>query len=95
MGNGAVVHRRQPCPYCCGGQLWMLTRGFFGSGITEGLVRRLWEPRVMQLDRVWEVWVRVPPSLHWARRRWWLVGSTVLSAWVCGEGRQSMTASAM
>ena len=34
MGYGAPVHRRRPCPYCCGGQLWMVTRGFFGCGST-------------------------------------------------------------
>ena len=95
MGYGALMHRRRLCPYCCGGQLWMVTRGFFGCGITEGVVRRLWEPWVMRLDRVWEMWVRLPPSKCWARRRWRLVGSSVLMAWVCGDGRRRMTANAM
>ena len=36
----------------------------------------------MQLDRVWEVWVCLPPPLYWARRRWRLSGSSVLSACV-------------
>ena len=32
--------------------LWTEARGFFGCGITGDLLRRLWEPGVMQLDRV-------------------------------------------
>ena len=75
MGCGAPMHRRRPCPYCCGGRLWMVILGFFGCGITGDLVRRLWEPRVMQLDRVWEVWVRFPPSLYFARQRSRLMGA--------------------
>ena len=73
----------------------MVTREFFGDGITEGLVWRLWEPGVTRLDRVWEVWVRLPPSLCWARRRWRLVGSSVPMAWVCGHDRRRMTANAI
>ena len=73
----------------------MVTREFFGCGITEDVVERLWEPGVMLLDRVWEVWVRLPPSLYWARQWWRLVGSSILSAWVCGDGGRRMTANAM
>ena len=65
------MRRRQPCPYCCGGQLWRATRGFFGCGITEEVVRARWGLGVMQLDRVWEMWVRLPPSLCWTQRRGW------------------------
>ena len=95
MGYGAPVRRRRPCPYCCGGQLSMVTRGFFGCGITEGMMRRQWEPGVMRLDRVWDMWVRLPPSLCWTRRQRWLLVSNVLLAWVCGDGRRRMTANAM
>ena len=35
----------------------------FGCGITGDLVRRLWDSGVMLLDRVWEEWVCLPPSL--------------------------------
>ena len=63
MGCGAPMHRRRPCPCCCGWWLWTVTRGFFGCGITEDLVRRLWESGVMLLDRVWEEWACLPPSL--------------------------------
>ena len=48
----------------------------------------------MQLDGVWEMWVRLPPSQYWARQRWRLVGSSVLMAWVCGDGSRRMTANA-
>ena len=48
----------------------------------------------MQLDRVREVWVRLPPSLCWTQRRWWLMGSSVLMTWVRGDGRRRMTANA-
>ena len=30
-----------------------------------------WGPGVMQLDGVWEMWVRTPPSLCWTQRRGW------------------------
>ena len=40
MGSGALMNRRLPCPYCCGGRLWTVTHGFFGCGITVDLVRR-------------------------------------------------------
>ena len=63
------MRRRQPYPYCCGGQLWKVTRGFFGCGITEDMVKARWGPGVMQLDRVWEIRVRLPPSLCWTQRR--------------------------
>ena len=68
MGCGAPVNRRRPCPYCCGRRLWTVTRGFFGCGITVDLVRRLWESGVMVLDRVWEGWMCLMPSICWAQR---------------------------
>ena len=37
----AGVNQQRPCPCCCGGQLWTVTRGFFGCGITGDLVGRL------------------------------------------------------
>ena len=48
----------------------------------------------MQLDGVWEMWMRLPPSQYWARQRWRLVGSSVLMAWVRGDGLRRMTANA-
>ena len=30
-----------------------------------------WGPGVMQLDRVWEMWVHMPPSLCWTQQRGW------------------------
>ena len=66
--------------YSCGGQLWKATRGFFDCGITEDMVKAQWGPGVMQLDRVWEMWVRLPPSLCWTQRRGWNLRSTVLMA---------------
>ena len=62
-GCDAPMRRRQPCPCYCGGRLWRATRGFFGCGITEEMVTARWGPGVMQIDRVWEMWVRLPPSL--------------------------------
>ena len=56
----------------------MVTRGFFGCGITEGLARKQWEQGVLQLDRVLEVWVHLPLSVRWTQRRWWLMRSSVL-----------------
>ena len=35
--------------------LWKATRGFFGCGIMEDMVKARWAPWVMQLDRVWEM----------------------------------------
>ena len=35
----------------------------------RGLVRRLWKSVVMLLDRVWEEWVCLPPSVYWVRQR--------------------------
>ena len=32
------MRRQRPCPYYYGRQLWMVTREFFGCGITEGMV---------------------------------------------------------
>ena len=69
MGYGAPMHRRRPCPYCCGGRLWTVTRGFFACGITGDLVRRRCESGVMLLDPVWEEWACLPPSLCRAKRR--------------------------
>ena len=57
------MRRWRPYPYCCGGQLWKATRGFFGCGITEEMVKARWGLGVTQLDRVWEMWVCLPPSL--------------------------------
>ena len=54
-----------------------------------------WGRGVMQLDRVWEMWVRLPPSLCWTQRRGWHLTSSVLMARVCGDGRRRMTANAM
>ena len=64
----------------------------FGCGIREGVTRKQWEPGVMQLDGVWDIWVRFPPSLCWTQWRWWLIRSSVLMAWVCADGRRRMTA---
>ena len=50
------MRRRRPCPLCCGGLLWKVTRGFFGCGMTEDVVRTQWGPGVMQPDRVSEMW---------------------------------------
>ena len=89
MGCSAPVHRRRPCPYCCGGQLWMVTHGFFSCGITGDVVRRLWCSLIG--------YGRCGCACHrpWARRRWRLMGSSILLAGACGDGRQSMTANAM
>ena len=54
-----------------------------------------WGPRVMQIDRVWEMWVRLPPSVCWTQRRGWHLRSSALMAWLCGTGRRRMTANAM
>ena len=89
------MRRQQPCACSCGGQLWMVIRGFFGCGITEGVLRKQWDPGVMQFGGLWEVWVRWPMSLSWTQRRWWLLGSSVLMAWVCGDGGRRMMANAM
>ena len=64
MGCSGPMNRRRPYPYCCDGGLWRVTRGFFGCGITGDLVRRLWESGVMLLDRVWERWMCLLPSLY-------------------------------
>ena len=46
------MRQQRPCPFCSGGRLWMVARGFFSCGITEDVVRMQWGPEVMQLDRV-------------------------------------------
>ena len=52
MGRGALMNRQLPCPYCGGGRLWTVTRGFSGCCITVDLVGRLRASGVMLLDRV-------------------------------------------
>ena len=89
------MRRRRPYPFCCSERLWKVTRGFFGCGITEDVVRTQWGPGVMQPYREWEMWVRLPPSLCWTQRQRWHLGSGVLVAWVCGDGRRRMTANAV
>ena len=37
-----------------------------------------WGPGVMQIDRVWKMWVRLPPSLCWTQRRGWHLRSSAL-----------------
>ena len=65
--------------------LWLWHHGGHGEGVVG----------VMQLDRVWEMWVRLPPSLSWTQRRVWHLRSSVLLAWVCGDGKRRMPANAM
>ena len=50
---------------------------------------------VMQPDGEWEMWVRLPPSLCLTQRGRWQLGSSVLVAWVCGDGTRRMTANAV
>ena len=39
-----------------------------------------WGPGVMQIDRAWEMWVHLPPSLRWTQRRGWRLRSSALVA---------------
>ena len=54
-----------------------------------------WGPGVTHIDRVWEMWVHLPPSPHWTQRRGWRLRSSALMAGLCGSGKRSMTANAM
>ena len=40
----------------------------------------LWGPGVMQIDRLWEIWLRLPTSLRWTRRGGWHLRSGALMA---------------
>ena len=50
--------------------LWLWHHGRNGDGAMG--------PGVMQLDRVWKMWVRLPPSLCWTQRRGWHLRSSAL-----------------
>ena len=39
-----------------------------------------WGPGVTQIDRVWEMWVHLPPSPRWTQRRGWRLRSSALMA---------------
>ena len=45
------MSQRRPYPYCCGGQLWMETRGCSGCGITVEVFLGLCEPEMFPVEK--------------------------------------------
>ena len=89
------MNRQQRCPCCWGGLLLMVTREFYGCGITEDLVGRLRAPGVMRRDRMQGWWTDPVLSIWWTRKWWWLLRSGLLPACVCGDGGRCVTANAI
>ena len=52
--------------------LWLLHHGGNGDDVVGA--------GVTQIDRVWEMWVHLPPSPRWTQRRGWRLRSSALMA---------------
>ena len=75
-GYGAPMRCRQPCP-CL---LWWAAPEGDSRVLTEEMVMTCWGLGVTQIDRVWEMWVHLPPSPRWPQRRGWRLRSSAFMA---------------